>query len=325
MTWLIGPQGMWGALSAIDGRKLWRLWLSNMSEDVDLEKFDAAAYVRAAIGGQRPFSLKGVLPWARQQRVANRFNRGRVFLCGDALHNLTPTGGFGMNTGIQDAVDLAWKLEGVFEGWADSRILDSYEIERRPVGVRNVNEATFTFDKFLQLPKLPALLDDSPAGEHARRAMGRFIEENEFIREFQNEGIVLGYRYDPSPLCIPDGTPAPEDLVRKYIPTARPGSRAPHVRLPDDRSTLDLFGRGFTLLRLGPNPPGANSIVAAAAARGVPLRVVDLPQEEVLRRYERKLVLVRPDGHVAWRADQPPADGTGLIDTIRGANPRQLL
>jgi 2-polyprenyl-6-methoxyphenol hydroxylase-like FAD-dependent oxidoreductase len=319
MTWLIGPQGMWGALSAIDGRKLWRLWLSNMREDTDLATFDAAGYVRAAIGADRPFKLVGTLPWSRQQRVANQFRKGRVFLCGDALHNLTPTGGFGMNTGIQDAVDLAWKLEGVLAGWADARLLDSYEIERRPVAVRNVNEATFTFAKFLDLPRLPALLEDSPAGEAARRAIGRHIEENEFIREFQNEGIVLGYRYDPSPIVVPDGTPAPEDCVRKYVPTARPGSRAPHAWLADGRSTLDLFGRGFVLLRLGDEAPPAQPISDAAAARRVPLRVMSLKEPEILRRYERRLVLVRPDGHVAWRADAPPADPLTLIDTVRGA------
>jgi hypothetical protein len=224
-----------------------------------------------------------------------------------------------MNTGIQDAVDLAWKLEGVLAGWADARLLDSYEIERRPVAVRNVNEATFTFAKFLDLPRLPALLEDSPAGEAARRAIGRHIEENEFIREFQNEGIVLGYRYDPSPIVVPDGTPAPEDCVRKYVPTARPGSRAPHAWLADGRSTLDLFGRGFVLLRLGDEAPPAQPISDAAAARRVPLRVMSLKEPEILRRYERRLVLVRPDGHVAWRADAPPADLLTLIDTVRGA------
>ena len=192
LSWLFDGNGMWGGLSAIDGRQLWRLWLSQMPPDTDIASFDGARYVRKAIGEAVPFRIVGVLPWLRQQRVANEFRRGRVFLCGDALHNLTPTGGFGMNTGIQDAVDLAWKLQGVVAGWAPERIFDSYAIERRPVAVRNVDEATFTFAKFLSVPKLPALCEPGPKGDAARAKLSSHIAANEFEREFRNEGIVLG-------------------------------------------------------------------------------------------------------------------------------------
>ena len=318
LSWLFGPEGMWGGLSAIDGKRLWRLWLSQMPPDTEMSAFDGARYVREAIGEAVPFSIVGVLPWLRQQRVADEFRRGRVFLCGDALHNLTPTGGFGMNTGILDAVDLAWKLQGVRDGWAPERIFYSYQIERRPVAMRNVNEATFTFAKFLAVPKLPALCDAGPAGEIARETLRRHIAGNEFEREFKNEGIVFGYRYDPSPLCVPDGTPAPADSATTYAPTARPGSRAPHVALANARSTLDLFGKSFVLLRLGASPPPIDGIVNAAGIRHVPLEVVSLADPRVLDAYEQALVLVRPDGHVAWRGAQMPADPLRLVDTVRG-------
>jgi 2-polyprenyl-6-methoxyphenol hydroxylase-like FAD-dependent oxidoreductase len=324
MSWLIGPDGMWGALSAIDGRKTWRLWLSHMAPDTDVDSFDAASYVRAAIGEGVPFKLVGVLPWTRQQLVARRFREGRVFLCGDAVHNLTPTGGFGMNTGIQDAVDLGWKLAATFDGWADAGILDSYEIERRPVAVRNVDEASFTYALVDNLPRLPALGDDSMAGDSARAELSALLATSQYSREYRNEGIVLGYRYDPSPLCVPDGTPAPPDWVMTYEQTARPGSRAPHVRLPDGRSTLDLYGRGFVLLRLGRAAPSAQAIADAARLRGVPFEEVAIDDKEVLRIYARRLVLVRPDGHVAWRSDVAPDDALALIDTVRGAAPRAV-
>ena len=319
LSWLIGPQGMWAGLSTIDGRKLWRLWLSQMSPDTDLTTFDPAPYIEQAIGESVPCEVVGILPWLRQQRVADEFRRGRVFLCGDAIHNLTPTGGFGMNTGILDAVDLAWKIEAVRDGWAPERILDSYQIERRPVADRNVTEATFTFAKFLALPKLAALRDSTPEGEAARATLSRHIADNDFEREFKNEGIVLGYRYDPSPLCVDDGSARPEDTASTYAQTARPGSRAPHAFLPDGRSTLDLFGRGFVLLELGAKAQPIEPLMNAAVQRGMPISAVRIQDPAVEWLYAAPLVLVRPDGHVAWRAQQMADDTLAIIDAVRGA------
>jgi hypothetical protein len=131
-------------------------------------------------------------------------------------------------------------------------------------------------------------------------------------------GFHLGYRYDASPIIWPDGTPAPPLESATYTQTARPGARAPHAWLPDGRSTLDLFGRGFTLLRLGADAPRGESITQAAAQAGVPLDVIDLDLPEVTALYQNRLVLVRPDGHVAWRADAEPADARALIDVVRG-------
>jgi len=126
----------------------------------------------------------------------------------------------------------------------------------------------------------------------------------------------MGYRYDDSPIVWPDGTPAPPDVSHPYTQTARPGARAPHVWLKDCRSTLDLFGRGFTLLKLG--DADTPKIEQATAERGVPLSVVALDEPDVLAAYQCKLVLVRPDGHVAWRADSEPSNAHALIDTVRG-------
>jgi hypothetical protein len=136
---------------------------------------------------------------------------------------------------------------------------------------------------------------------------------------FRTLGVQLGYRYDPSPICVPDGTPPPADEPETYIPTARPGSRAPHVWLDDGRSIVDLFGRGFVLLRVGSDAPDLSPIVAAATERKMPLQVVTLQEPEVLQHYGCRLVLVRPDGHVAWRADKLPTDVQAMIDRVRGA------
>jgi hypothetical protein len=138
-------------------------------------------------------------------------------------------------------------------------------------------------------------------------------------REWHTLGIHLGYRYDNSPIVVLDGTPAPPLEVMNYDQTARPGARAPHVWLNDGRSTLDLYGKDFVLLRLGKSPPMVDSIVAAAEERRMPLSVLALDEDAVTSAYERKLVLVRPDGHVAWRDDQPPLEPLKVIDRIRGA------
>ena len=134
-------------------------------------------------------------------------------------------------------------------------------------------------------------------------------------------GMHFGYRYEDSPICWPDGTSAPADDPKTYVPTARPGHRAPHAWLADGRSILDLFGRTFTLLGLGADASAAAAILSAAGARKVPMHFVPLDEPHLLGLYERSLVLVRPDGHVAWRADRAPADPLALIDRVRGAAP----
>jgi 2-polyprenyl-6-methoxyphenol hydroxylase-like FAD-dependent oxidoreductase len=319
MIWLIGPEGMWGALSAIDGRRLWRLWLSQMSPNVDIANFDASHYIRRAVGRDVSYRTVGILPWSRQQLVAKQYQRGRIFLCGDAVHNLTPTGGFGMNTGIQDAVDISWKLAGVIHGWAHQSILRSYQLERWPIGKRNVDEATLTFGKFLALPKCPGIEEASWEGKAQRQLISDLLVSEQFNREFENEGIVLGYRYEGSPICIPDGTPSTEDHPMRYVPSARPGSRAPHFWLSEGRSILDEFGDGFVLIRFGPQPPTVGLLLEAASKVRVPMRLIDVSNNFAHTLYERSLALVRPDGHVAWRADCLPPNVSDLVEIIRGS------
>jgi hypothetical protein len=143
-------------------------------------------------------------------------------------------------------------------------------------------------------------------------------------QEWHSFGIAMGYRYDASPIVVPDGTPAPDDDPSIYVQTARPGSRAPHVRLADGSSTLDLFGDGFTLLRFDPGAD-AGPLGAAAAAAGVPLRALDLAEPEAAALYERALVLVRPDGMLAWRGHVLPPDATGLLPTVVRRTPTRPL
>jgi hypothetical protein len=241
-----------------------------------------------------------------------------VWLAGDAVHQLSPTGALGMNSGIGDAVDLGWKLAAVVQGWGGTRLIDSYDAERRPVGERNVRMATGFYQHNEAFSHWsPVLEDDSAEGERARREFGALLE-NKIGAEFRTLGLQIGYVYENSPICVPDGTPASPEDTANYTASTRPGARAPHVWLSENRSTLDLFGRGFVLLRF-PGAPETSAIAAAANPRSVPLSIVDVDVPQAAAIYEKKLVLVRPDGHVAWRGDAPPPDSRALIDRVRGA------
>jgi len=315
---ILGPEGTWATIVAINGRDQWRFSIIRGPGQRELTMDEIHAAIWRAVGLDFDYEILTVLPWVRRELVADHYRNGRGFILGDAAHAMSPTGGFGMNTGIGDAVDLSWKLAAVLEGWAGPGLLDSFASERRPVGARNVAEASRNLARMLSPKPDATLLDDTPDGARARERLGR--EFSEIMRhEWFTLGMHLGYRYENSPICWADGTSAPPDDPRTCVPTARPGHRAPHVWLADGRSTLDLFGRAFTLLGLDADPSDAAPLLSAAGERKVPMQFVPLDEPDVLGLYQRKLVLVRPDGHVAWRDDRAPADPLALIDRIRGA------
>jgi 2-polyprenyl-6-methoxyphenol hydroxylase-like FAD-dependent oxidoreductase len=315
----IDQTGLWGSLRIIDPvNGLWRLMIDSTDGNATPETVDREFYLRRALGGSFAVEWVDVNIWRRRSALAQRYGRDRVHLAGDAVHQLSPTGGMGMNTGVADAADIGWKLAAVLDGWGGAGLLESYDRERRPVGARAVRMATWFYKNAENFPKSSAALgEDSADGARLRSTIGQ-----ELLRaigpEFRTVGLQLGYRYEGSPICVPDGTPEPPDDPAEVTPSARPGSRAPHVTLRDGRSILDLYGRGFVLLRFGGAPDGL-AIEQAARQRRVPLQCVGLDEPAAAALYERKLVLVRPDGHVAWRADAPPVDALAMIDRVRGA------
>jgi len=310
--------GLWANIRIIDpANGLWRLMLLDSGGKQTPDSVDRAALVRRAIGRSIDVEWRGLSIWTRRSVVAKNYSKGSVFLAGDAVHQLSPTGALGMNTGIGDAVDLSWKLAAVLKGWGGESLLPSYEAERRPIGVRNVQMATefhLAHGEFAN--DLAAIEDDTAEGRVLRARLGEQLAKN-VGRMFRTAGLQLGYRYESSPICVADGSPAPVDDPADFVASARPGSRAPHAHRRDGCSILDLFGRGFVLLRF--SETDTSGLEQAANARGVPLHIVDIPEPEIAALYERCLVLVRPDGHVCWRGDAIPADPVGLVDRVRGA------
>jgi 2-polyprenyl-6-methoxyphenol hydroxylase-like FAD-dependent oxidoreductase len=317
----IGPEGTWLTIVAVNGGDRFRMSIVGTPDKVNHSEADIRAALKRAMGRDFDYDILSVMRWVRKELVADSYGSARVFIAGDAAHLMSPTGALGMNSGIQDAVDLGWKLEAVVGGWGGAELLQSYQIERRPVALRNVAASTANLARMLATRTRrppPEMFEPGPAGDAARKEYGAWYTD-EMRHEWFMNGYHLGYRYDDSPIIVPDGTRAPPLGTSTYIQTARPGARAPHVWLADGRSTLDLFGHGFVLLRLGGDASAGEGLQHAAAERGVPLRIVALDAPAVFNAYQRRLVLVRPDGHVAWRADTEPADARAVIDRVRGA------
>src|SRR5262245_50024975 len=309
------------SIAAVHGNDLWRLNNRGVKQE-QLDSLNAPEKLRFALGENIPFELLMVRPWTGHCVVAERYQDKCVFLAGDSAHLNWPAGGFGMNTGISDAVDLGWKLAAVLQGWGGTHLLDSYGPERKPVAMTNVKEASQMHAGFeTQVPFSAILEENSEEGQLQRRKAHEAIVQTR-AKEFKNDspGIEFGYRYSHSPICIPDEPEPPADDQGNYTPTTWPGARAPHLWLKDGRSTLDLFGKGFALLVLSSKPTHTAAFTMAAQKVGLPLNVVTLDDRQVRDGYERPLVLVRPDGHVAWRGDAVPAKAAEIIEQVRGAD-----
>jgi 2-polyprenyl-6-methoxyphenol hydroxylase-like FAD-dependent oxidoreductase len=314
----VGAEGTWSFLTMVDGKDLYRLQLIGVDKAA-LETADIPAYVRRCFGRDVPYTVEEKVLWIRKMTIADRFMDGRVFLAGDAAHAHPPNGGLGMNTGIQDAFDLGWKLEAVLKDWGGPELLDSYDYERRPASSRG-NETSLANFRRLSDGSADRLIEEaSEEGALVRKTIGdHLVREN--TKAWNPPGVHLGYIYNPSPVVIPDGSVQPPDDAFGYKPTAFPGARAPHVWLSPQESIIDLFGAGFTLLQFEDVP--VDELRRAAAARNVPLIVHRIRNPQACALYERKLVLVRPDGHVAWRDDVLPEDCLSLMDIVRGAGRR---
>ena len=305
----IDEAGCWAELIPINGEGLWRLTIFDEPESAK----NPDAFLRRMFGGDFPYEMINVSEWERRDFVAADYRRGNVFIAGDAAHQNSPTGGLGMATGIEESVNLGWKLAAVLQGWGGPRLLDSYLVERRPIALRNVELSTRTFHAISSIPGRKHG-EDASTYAAALEAWKRDLE-----RYTIPDHVKMQYTYENSPICVLDGTPAPDPEPRVFSPSTRPGSRAPHVWLADGRTTLDLFDEGFTLLRLGAAPPDASGLLAAARARGLPIREVLVTDVRAAQAYEMPLVLVRADGHVAWRGNLEPADPVAIVDHIRGA------
>lgn len=262
---------------------------------------DARRMFCEAVGADIPIEILSMGTWlAGHALVADRYQRGRVFIAGDAAHLFTPTGGLGYNTAVEDSVNLAWKLSSVIRGVAPAALLASYESERRPLAQRNTAYARHFADSIGLFAARPELDEDSASGEAERTRASEVLNRHARL-EFNIPGVTFGGRYNSSPIIAYDSATLPPDEPNRYVPTASPGGRPPHAWLEDGRSLYDTFHTEWTLLVLGQEEPAMHGFTEAAQSIGLDLKVVRLPSQHLLDLYEAPLVLIRPDHIVAWR------------------------
>lgn len=304
---------------------------------------ECADLIRAAIGADIDVEILSILYWKHDQAVADRWREGRVFLVGDAAHHFPPHGGFGMNSGVQDSVNLVWKLIAALRWGAGNALLDTYETERKPVAefngaqtminTRKMEETGWLVADWLAGDVVELKTIETDEGEPLRRRLAAAIPKQREM--YFSQGQQFGQLYESSAI-VPDGTEPVESTVSEYRPNARPGARAPHLwlhRRGRRISTIDLVDGGFVLLT-GPEgnawieavdrlaetgaPPTNSYILDDDSNAGDALTVEALDTALSLYGIGRAgAVLIRPDGQVAFRsAVLPESPFEALADAL---------
>ncbi len=328
MYWLVNAE-VPSVVAPLDQNDLWTFGCPKLGDghsDADL-----VALIRSALGlGEIEIQVVSRDAWTAHELMATHYRHGRVFLAGDACHLHPPYGGHGMNMGIADAVDLGWKLAAVLRGWGGERLLDSYEVERRQVHRRVIDESVANHAHSSRSLAVEGIEAEGPAGDAVRATVAAQILAHKRA-EFDSLALVIGSRYADSPVLAADiGAAAPAADSSTYRPSASPGSRAPHAWLAEGRaqgaSLYDHFlVDGLTLLVTRPAATSAADMVASAAAdAGIPLRVIAPPAPQLQALYGADLALIRPDQHVAWRGNHS-ADACAALTLAVGRCPHKTL
>ncbi len=280
---------------------------------------DMAAQFERTIGVPVRYDMLYVGEWKQNLLLADRYRAGRVFLAGDSAHLVIPTGGLGMNMGVGDATDLSWKLAAMVRGWGGPALLESYEIERRQVGDRNLGASRYASlgRRAWRAQYRPDIRDATPAGQASRDRLAA-VADVEQRKTNEMIGAELGYRYVGSPV-ITDEPGGPEHLFRTYVPTTWPGARLPHVWIGADQSIHDRIPDGYTLLNLSGAPLADDAgLTPAMAAIGAPFTALAIDSTAARDVYGRDFVLVRPDLHIVWRGNRLPDNPAALAALITG-------
>jgi 2-polyprenyl-6-methoxyphenol hydroxylase-like FAD-dependent oxidoreductase len=308
-----------GTLVAQDDVDHWTLQTRPKPGD-DLDRIDPNALLARFLGGPIPCEILVANPWTPHLLVAEVYRQGRVFLAGDAAHQYIPTGGYGMNTGIGDAFDLSWKLAALVRGFGGPGLLDAYDAERRPIGLRNRQASGTHTDVRMAIAQAYAdagksVYDPSAAADGRRAALAARIAG---LGNAENEsyGIELGYSYPQSPIvCAETDAEISDDPVR-YVPTTAPGARLPSILLADGSALFDRLGPWFTLIAVGAAPDA--ELIDAARRFRMPLEVVSIDQPGLENIYPSPQLLVRPDHHIAWRGGNAGAEANAIIARCLG-------
>ncbi|MDC0989608.1 FAD-dependent oxidoreductase [Rhodospirillales bacterium] len=311
-----------GNVYAIDGIEKFIVHNYLLDTESNFDEVDRDMSIRTILGVDESFEYETIknMDWNAHRFVADKFRDRRVFICGDAAHIWVPYAGYGMNAGIADAVGLSWLMAAELNGWGAPNILNGYERERQPI-TEQVSYFVMDHAEAMagQRGQVPDNIEDpGPEGDAVRAIIGKKAYDLN-VQQYCCGGLNYGYFYDNSPLIIRDGGTPPPYSMAEFTPSTVPGCRTPHYMIGNGRSLYDVMGPEYTLLRTD-SEINIDSLILAANEKGVPLCVLDISGEEVNALYNRKLILSRPDQHIAWRGDELPENPVGLIETIRGAS-----
>lgn len=306
-----------GLIGPMDEDDLWYFMPTGLAPGVTYTKAEAVDAIRRSTGIDLPYEILSSDEWVASRFLSDRYRRGRVFLTGDACHLHPPFGGFGMNMGVADSVDLGWKIAAVLQGWGGPALLDSYEIERRPAHEFVLDESEANHAASPNMLYRPGIEDATPEGLSLRQDVAEIVKR-EKAPEFFALGVVLGYCYQDSPVILDDGSGPVWSRSRDYVPCAAPGCLAPHHWLEDDVSLYDLFGPGYTLLVQ--SAAAADDVERAAREAeetATPLKILHFDDPALGSLYDAPLTLIRPDQHIAWRGHTWPTDSM-LLRQVSG-------
>jgi 2-polyprenyl-6-methoxyphenol hydroxylase-like FAD-dependent oxidoreductase len=318
MYWWYGPE-LRGSFLQLDGSSLF-LCHARVPEGMEPEDLDPDRVLEAAIGRPIAHEKLQVIRWTPRRLVADAFRDGRIALAGDAAHLWLPLGGFGMNTGIADAVGLGWRLAALLDGTGGDALLDDYEAERRSVGEATSRAALKIDRDMAAIGRDPELHADSERGAELRAEAGRLIQVID-RQQWHSQGVQFGSRYEHS-----SGIVAPDDAdataiaaIDSYTPSVRAGSRLPHVWRADGSSLFDALGRDWTVLTVDDDSGAGTGFAEAARRIGLDLAVVDLTAAEAAGVIDEPVVLVRPDLYIAFSGATPTASsGPGSAEAVLG-------
>lgn len=282
---------------------------------------DFLPLLREMIGFDCEITIRHVNSWRPHLLLAERYQDRRVFMAGDAIHLVIPTGGLGMNSGVGDAIDLSWKLAGAVHGWGGPALLESYEQERRPVGARNIEASGWAADgsTISGAGITQQALREPPDSPAHRRMVETYMVE--LARMHNMVGAETNYSYAGSPLVAYEPGNVPIWELNRIVPHGRPGVRIPHMWLKDGRALQDVLGFDYTYLDLR-GDCASDGIAAAFAKIGAPLSVVRMDEPALREIYNGAVFLLRPDLHIAWRGDAAPEDPGAVARMATGHGPR---
>ncbi|WEX10978.1 FAD-dependent monooxygenase [Chelativorans sp. AA-79] len=301
-------KGYWQFFGRVDLGETW-FFHAPVAPGTTKENFDAKTYLHRAAGATFDVELEHVGFWDLRVAVADTYRKGRVFIAGDAAHSHPPYGGYGINTGFEDARNLGWKLAAALRGWGGDRLLDSYDAERRPVfqsTARDFIEKAIESDRAFLEAFDPARDRAAFEAEWAARGGGARTEVSAFEPNYRGSPIVCG---QPG---------AETNAIGGHSFAARPGHHLAPQPLSSGRNVYECLGGGFTLLSLDGDPADIAAFKAAAGALELPFDTVEDSREGGRERYEARYVLVRPDQFVAWAGETGPKDAPALLRKTAG-------